>query len=60
MKRIIITETDDGVEVEQFLIDNCGDLHKDESEHFMDIHHFFHQAIREVKMKHIKAKKEKK
>ena len=42
-KKIIITETDDGVEVEQFLIEKNGDVHKDESnENPMDLHRLFH------------------
>jgi len=58
-RRIIITETDNGVEVEQFLVERNGDVHKaDDTENPMDIHRLFHQAMRETKMKHMKAKRE--
>ena len=60
-RKIIITETDDGVEVEQFLVERNGDVHKDESsENPMDLHRLYHQAMRETKMKHMKAKRVKK
>ena len=60
-RKIIITETDDGVEVEQFLVERNGDVHKtDDTENPMDIHRLFHQAMRQTKMNHMKAKKVKK
>ena len=68
MKRIIITETDEGVEVEQFYKDTSDEdwrLLKDNNEvdHYGGVVGFqrlFHHGMREVKMKHMKTKREKK
>ena len=48
MKKIIITETDDGIDVN---IEGEMDV--------MEIHHMLHGAMREIKTKHMKSKKEK-
>ena len=68
MKRIIITETDTGVEVEQFYKDISDEewrLLKDNNEvdHYGGVVGFqrlLHHGMREVKMKHMKTKREKK
>jgi len=69
MKRIIITETDDGVEVEHFYKDPHADedwkLLEDNNEinHYggvVGFHRLYHHGMRETKMKHMKAKREKK
>ena len=49
MKKIIIIETDDGIDVS---IEGEMDV--------MEIHRMLHGAMREIKIKHMKSKKEKK
>lgn len=65
MKRIIITETDEGVEVEQFykeISDEDWRLLEDEIDHHggvVGFHRLFHHGMREMKLKHIHAKRDK-
>ena len=60
-KRIIITETDDMVEIDKFLIDSNGDIHKtDDIDDQINLHYLFHMAIHQDKRNMINKKKKKK
>lgn len=67
MKKIIITETDEGVEVEQFYKEVPDEdwrlLETDnEIQHFGGVVGFqrlFHHGMREMKLKHMHAKRDK-
>lgn len=58
MKRIIITETDDGVEVEQFYKEPPDEdwklLEDDHHGGVVEFQRLFHHGMREMKMKHMK------
>ena len=62
-RRIIITETDGrDLEIEQFVIEQSGDMHKEEFTFAQDIHHLFHRAMHQIKTetrKHLKEVKKK-
>lgn len=58
-RKIIITETDEhDLEIEQFVIDQSGDMHKEEFAFAHDIHHLFHRAMHQIKTETMKKKRE--
>lgn len=56
--KIIITETDEGVEIEHHYEDISGDKHIERAYSEKDVHRLFHKTIRKIQMN--KMTKEKK